>query len=182
LNTSAFIEAAIIGRPVFTILLHEWHESQMGTVHFRYLFDAGGGLLTSATGFDEHLAQLDRELANPSTELRPFVRAFVRPHGLDRAATPIFVEQVEAMQGIEVPSLAQPPLRALAHRILRKGIEWRDDISREHLAYSERELERIVRLRDMRQAKAAESRERKRQEKAEAKALKAQTLKEQSHR
>jgi hypothetical protein len=174
LNTSAFIEAAILGRPVFTILLQEWHESQMGTVHFRYLFQAGGGLLTSATGFDEHLAQLDRELANPSTEIRPFVHAFVRPHGLDRAATPVFVEQVEAMHGIPVPRLAQPRLRGLAHGILRKGIEWRDDMSREHLAYSERELDRIVRMRDMREAKAARSRERKRQEKAAARALKEQ--------
>ena len=43
-------------------------------------------------------------------------------------------------------------------------------VSREHLAYSDRELERIVRLRVMREAKAAESRERKRQ---------AQTLKEE---
>jgi hypothetical protein len=174
LNTSAFIEAAILGRPVFTILLHEWHESQMGTVHFRYLFEAGGGLLTSSTGFDEHLAQLDRELANPSTEIRPFVRAFVRPHGLDVPATPVFVEQVEAMKGLAVPALVQPRFRALAERILRKGIEWRDDVSREHLAYSERELERIVRIRDMREAKAAQSRERKRLEKEQARALKEQ--------
>jgi hypothetical protein len=57
LNTSAFIEAGILGRPVHTILLPEWYESQMGTVHFRYLFEAGGGLLTSATSYDEHLAQ-----------------------------------------------------------------------------------------------------------------------------
>ena len=92
LNTSAFIEAGILGRPVHTILLPEWYESQMGTVHFRYLFEAGGGLLTSATSFDEHLQQLDEALAHPSTEVRPFVRAFVRPRGLDVAATPVFVE------------------------------------------------------------------------------------------
>ena len=49
LNTSAFIEAGIVGRPVYTILLPEWHENQMGTVHFRYLFEAGGGLLTGGT-------------------------------------------------------------------------------------------------------------------------------------
>ena len=173
LNTSAFIEAAILGRPVFTILLHEWHDSQMGTVHFRYLFEAGGGLLISATGFDEHLTQLDRELANPSTEIRPFVRAFVRPRGLDVPATPVFVEQVEAMKGMAVPSLVPPRLRALAQWILRKGIERRDDVSCGHLAYSDRELRQIVRLRELREAKAALSRERKRQRQAQA-------LKEQS--
>ena len=100
LNTSAFIEAGILGRPVHTILLPEWYESQMGTVHFRYLFEAGGGLLTSATSFDEHLQQLDEVLAHPSTEVRPFVRAFVRPRGLDVAATPVFVEHVETMKGL----------------------------------------------------------------------------------
>ena len=91
-----------------TILLPEWYESQMGTVHFRYLFEAGGGLLTSATSFDEHLAQLDQALAHPSTEVRPFVRAFVRPRGLDVAATPVFVEHVEAMSRLAVAPLAEP--------------------------------------------------------------------------
>jgi hypothetical protein len=86
----------------------------------------------------------------------------------------VFVEQVEAMKGIAVPRLAEPRLRGLAQRILRKGIEWRDDERREHLAYSERELQRIVRLREMREAKAAMSRERKRLEKAQARALKEQ--------
>jgi hypothetical protein len=153
------------------MLLPEWHESQMGTIHFRYLFEAGGGLLTGATNFDEHLAQIDRALAAPSNELRPFVREFVRPRGLDVAATPVFVEDVEAMTGVAVPPLVQPRFARLARWILLKVLDWRDNERREHLAYSERELERIVRIRTMRQAKAAE---RKRQ--------RAQALKEQSPR
>jgi hypothetical protein len=43
LNTSAFIEAGIVGRPIHTVLLPEWHESQMGTLHFRYLLEESGG-------------------------------------------------------------------------------------------------------------------------------------------
>jgi hypothetical protein len=162
LNTSAFIEAGIVGRPVHTILLPEWYESQMGTVHFRYLFEAGGGLLISATTFDEHLGQLDQSLEQPSTEIRPFVRAFVRPRGLDVPATPIFVDHVAQMQGMTVRPL--PPLRfqRLALRLLNKGLTWRYDISREHLVYSEREMETILRLRVSRQAKTAQDRERKR--------------------
>jgi hypothetical protein len=162
LNTSAFIEAGILGRPVHTILLPEWYESQMGTVHFRYLFEAGGGLLTSAASFDEHLQQLDEALTHLSTEVKPFVRAFVRPHGLDVAATPLFVEHVERMRGMTVPPLTQPRLQGLARRILNKALEWRHDEAREHLVYSERELETIVRMRASRQAKAAQDRERKR--------------------
>ena len=187
LNTSAFIEAGILGRPVHTILLPEWYESQMGTVHFRYLFEAGGGLLTSATSFDEHLQQLDEALVDPSTEIRPFVRAFVRPRGLDVAATPIFVESVETMKDLAVPSADQPRLRSLAQWILNKGISWRHDVRREHLLYSERELEAIVRIRAMREGKMAREREKKRQReaiKADKAAAKAErrTLKEQRQR
>jgi hypothetical protein len=167
LNTSAFIEAGILGRPVYTILLPQWHESQLGTVHFRYLFEAGGGLLTGATSFDEHLQQLDDAVAHPSTHVRPFVRAFVRPHGLDVPATPVFVEQVESMNGMAVSPLARPRFLGLARRILSLGIDWRDVPSREHLIYSERELESIVRIRTFRQGKAAEERERKRRRRAE---------------
>ena len=159
LNTSAFIEAGILGRPVHTILLPEWYESQMGTVHFRYLFEAGGGLLTSATSYDEHLAQVDQALAQSSTEIRPFIREFVRPRGLDVAATPVFVEHVEAMKGLAVAPLAEPRWKSLALWMLNKGISWRHDISREHLLYSERELEKIGRMRTLHESKAARQRQ-----------------------
>jgi hypothetical protein len=166
LNTSAFIEAGILGRPVFTILLPEWYESQLGTVHFKYLFEAGGGLLTGAKSFDEHLRQLDAALAAPSTQVRPFVRAFVRPLGLDVAATPVFVEAVERMRGLLVSPVREPRLHDLAMWILRKGLTWQNDSAREHFVYSERELESIVRLRTSREAKAAREKERKRQRQA----------------
>ncbi len=41
LNTSALVEAAIVDRPVFTILLPEFRDSQEGTFHFHYLLDVG---------------------------------------------------------------------------------------------------------------------------------------------
>ena len=153
----------------------EWHESQLGTVHFRYLFEAGGGLLTSATGFDEHLGQLDRVAGDirPPRSGRSCARSSGRTDSIARPRR-CSSSRSRRCTGIPVRPLAQPRLRALAHWILRKGIEWRDDVSREHLAYSERELERIVRMRNMREAKAAQSRERKRQEKAQARALKEQ--------
>jgi hypothetical protein len=166
LNTSAFIEAGILGRPVFTILLPEWYENQLGTVHFRYLFEAGGGLLSGAKSFDEHLRQLDEALTAPSTQVRPFVREFVRPHGLDVAATPIFVEAVERMQGMAVPAVSESRLPDLARRILHTGLSWRDDRQREHLVYSERELERILRMRTFREEKSAREKALKRQRQA----------------
>jgi hypothetical protein len=154
LNTSAFIEAGIVGRPVHTILLPKWHESQLGTVHFKYLMEAGGGLLIAARTFEEHLRQLDASLATPSQDVRPFVRTFVRPLGLDVAATPIFVDEVEKMQTMATEPPRHPPLERLAHRLLAKAVMWQHDIAREKWLYSERELEGIVRLRLVRQVKA----------------------------
>jgi hypothetical protein len=158
LNTSAFIEAGIVGRPVLTILLPEWHENQLGTTHFRYLFDAGGGLLESAPGFDQHLAQLERTVTAPSAGLRPFVREFVRPHGLDVPATPMFVERVEAMEGLKVWQPAPQRFQPLARWINSRLRRWRDDPDRELLAYAGSELETVRRMRASRQAKAERER------------------------
>jgi hypothetical protein len=158
LNTSAFIEAGIVGRPVLTLLLPEWHENQLGTAHFRYLFEAGGGLIESSRSFEEHLVQLEQAVTAPPTEPRPFVREFVRPHGLDVPATPIFVERVEAMEGLKAWPPGPPPWAPVARWLLGHLRPWRDDPRRERLVYAETELETVRRLRASRQAKAARER------------------------
>jgi hypothetical protein len=173
LNTSAFIEAAIAGRPVFTILLPEWHENQLGTTHFKYLFEAGGGLLTSSRTFDEHLAQLDEALRHPSTEVRPFVRSFVRPHGLDVPATPIFVGAVEGLQTVTAAPPEPPRCHALARRLLERLIPLRHAAGKEHLVYAENEIDTVRRFRAMRAAKAERERALKQQRAAEREARRA---------
>jgi hypothetical protein len=50
LNTSAFIEAGIVGRPVLTIVVPEFVENQHGTVHFDYLVTRAAVLSRWATG------------------------------------------------------------------------------------------------------------------------------------
>ena len=98
INTSAFIESAIVGRPVYTVLDPEFAETQEGTLHFKHLLHANGGLLHVATDFDEHAAQLAEALTNPEAERvksERFVEAFVRPLGRDVLAAPVFVECVE---------------------------------------------------------------------------------------
>ncbi|MGI8596758.1 MAG: hypothetical protein ACR2LY_05665 [Thermoleophilaceae bacterium] len=104
-NTSALIESAIVGRPAFTVLAPEFRDTQSGTLHFHHLTDEGAGLLTEASSLDEHAGQLDAVLsgrADYGERLRSFVKAFVRPRGLDRAATPALVATVEQ-------ACAQPP-------------------------------------------------------------------------
>ena len=100
INTSAFIEAAIVGRPVYTVLAPEFAGTQAGTIHFGYLTRIGGGIAHVARDFDEHAAQLGEALDGRSghqERTRRFVEAFVRPHGLGLAATPLFADAAEAL-------------------------------------------------------------------------------------
>ena len=101
LNTSAFIEAGIVGRPVMALLPPEFHANQEGTLHFRYLMEVGGGLLTTARTLEEHERQLSEILGDGAettlARQRAFVRAFVRPRGLDVPATPVFADAVESL-------------------------------------------------------------------------------------
>ncbi len=62
LNTSAFLEGAIAGRPVYATLLPEHHENQEGTIHFHYLLNVNGGLLHTARTLDDHVEQLNSAL------------------------------------------------------------------------------------------------------------------------
>ena len=48
LNTSAMLEAAIVGRPVHTLVIPGFDEGQVGTMHFHYLVEAFGGLAVTA--------------------------------------------------------------------------------------------------------------------------------------
>jgi hypothetical protein len=124
LNTSAFIEGAIVGRPVHTVLLPEFRENQEGTLHFHYLFSVGGGVLQAGRSFDEHHAQLAESLAPAGSAVpvgREFVRAFVRPRGLDVVATDVFVEEVEQMALQPAPAPARQRAVDAALRTLVVG-------------------------------------------------------------
>ena len=98
LNTSAFLEGAIVGRPVYTVLLPEYRESQEGTLHFPYLLEVAGGLLYASRDMNSHLADLAAALRRPAgidERSRRFVEAFVRPNGLDSNATTHFIQAIE---------------------------------------------------------------------------------------
>jgi len=100
LCTSAFLEAAIAGRPVLTLLLPEYRMHQDGMAHFRYLLNVEGGLLHTAHDLAAHLRDLSDVLARSrerDERNKRFLTAFVRPHGLDTAATPAFVAAVEQL-------------------------------------------------------------------------------------
>jgi hypothetical protein len=110
------IEAALVGRPVLTVLDPEYDAVQRGTLHFRHLLEAGGGILRVAESVDEHAGQLREALVGGPVRNDAFVREFVRPHGLDVAATPVFVGEVERLAAAPAPRPQRPPLRLLPLR------------------------------------------------------------------
>ena len=117
LVTSAFLEAAIVGRPVLTLLRPELAKHQEGMLHFRYLLDVEGGLLQVARNLEEHLAQLSPVLKGTGewvAQQQRFLRAFVRPRGLDVSATDAFVEAVEGIGRVESETHARPRARAVS--------------------------------------------------------------------
>ncbi len=114
-NTSAMIEAAIVGKPVYSVVTPEF--AQESTIHFHYLVHEHGGFLRVASSLDEHVAQLRDGLGSVDAEpTRRFVEAFVRPSGLERAATPILADAIEELARTS-PEPVPPPPGALAVRL-----------------------------------------------------------------
>ena len=101
INTTAMIEAAVVGKSVLTVIRPEF--AQETTLHFHHLLAENGGFLHVAGSLDEHVAQLGAVLAADDDELRQrFVEHFVRPRGIERPATPILGDEIEELAELEV--------------------------------------------------------------------------------
>ena len=100
LNTSAMIEAGILGKPVYTIQTDAFAGGQEQTLHFHYLLARNGGMVEVAGDLRHHLGQLADGLAHPEASEargRQFIESFVRPRGIHLPVTPIMVEEIERM-------------------------------------------------------------------------------------
>jgi hypothetical protein len=97
LNTSAELEAGIVGRPVFTILAGDQAEGQEGTIHFKYLLKEQHGFVEAAADFETHKKQLTAAVRGEydAGTMRRLVERFVRPHGGTQPATPLLVSAIE---------------------------------------------------------------------------------------
>jgi hypothetical protein len=108
-NTSAMVEAAILGKSVLSLMTGDFAATQEGTLHFHYLLPENGGFLRVARSFDEHVAQLTDTLCNPDisrAQTQSFVRSFLRPRGLDVPCTPLLADALE-----RAANLPPAPLR-----------------------------------------------------------------------
>jgi hypothetical protein len=178
LNTSAFLEAAIVDRPVHTILRPEFADNQTGTLHFHYLLNVGGGVLHSSTTFEEHHAKLGASLrrssSTPGSNPR-FVQDFIRPRGLRTPATLVFCDAVDDLLKLPVPPPERTPLHLLLMRwaaypvflILRRVYgtdifrdDWRRTDPEHQRALQEREKAREARHKAAEETKRARERRR----------------------
>jgi len=129
LNTSAMLEAAIVGRPVHTLVIPGFDEGQIGTMRFHYLVEAYGGLATIARDFPEHHRQLGEVLRGDpvtSPRSRHFAEQFLRPHGIDRPVYPTLAQEIERAAAIQKrPQTSERfwygPARAALLSWLRRG-------------------------------------------------------------
>jgi len=169
ITTTAFLDAAVVGRPVMA-----FHDPDLGfehedSLHFQYLLKADGGLLTMAGSLEEHARQLAAMLAGPPPGVMErqahFVRKFVRPRGMDVPAT---AAVVEALEGLESAGSVQRGASASGRFGLRllaameRHPRWR------RLVLDEREAETATRVQEKadRRAEALARKARQREEKA----------------
>lgn len=116
-TTSAFLEAAIVGRPVMTIFSDDLRQEHEGSLHFQHLLTVGGGVMIVARSLAEHATQLASVLDGLPRELEArrvqFVHEFVRPHGLTEPATRVAADALERVTPV-APSAWRPSISGRA--------------------------------------------------------------------
>ena len=133
LNTSAMIEAGILGKSVFTIEAPEFAGGQEQTLHFHHLLARNGGLVEVAQDLSEHLRQVTDALANPEAgraRSRRFIESFVRPRGIDRPVAPIVVDEIELIAKLPKRRHRQALWRQAGGRVLLAALKYRQNAER----------------------------------------------------
>jgi hypothetical protein len=96
INTSAFIEAAIVDKPCIAITPPQFTHTQMGIPHFRHLLDAD--FLELVRDMDEFVQMAVRLLQGEDgkkKQRQQFVRDFVRPQGVKTPALQVMSDAIE---------------------------------------------------------------------------------------
>jgi hypothetical protein len=131
INTTAMIEAAILGKSVLSVLVKEF--AQETTLHFPYLVAENGGFVQVGKTLEEHVAQLGRVLdgdLSGAERSRRFVESFVRPGGLERPAAPIAAGALEELADLPVVRGARA-----GTRLLRVALSLEAGLSTAHASY-----------------------------------------------
>ena len=125
INTTAMIEAAVVGRSVHTVFEPAFAGSQRGAFHFDYLLEVGGGAIHAAESYDAHRDDLAAVLAGADSgaaRREAFLHEFVRPYGLDDAAVPRVVAAIEDIAAIGPTETPRAPKRLAPLRAALRGL------------------------------------------------------------
>ena len=126
LNTSAELEAGIVGRPVYTVLSTDGAaDGQANTIHFNYLLREHGGFVHYAPDLAHHVAQLGAALSAPpdTSSIRAFIEAFLRPLG-DRPVAPALAQMLSDRLAALAPGSSSGDLAAGARPMAAPPAEW----------------------------------------------------------
>lgn len=96
-NTSAFLDAAVLGKPCLTILTERYREVQEQLGHFYHLLN--GDFLDVVRENDqaaEAIAGFMKGIDPKEGDRRRFVQDFLRPMGIDKPATPVMADAILA--------------------------------------------------------------------------------------
>lgn len=102
INSTALLEAAIVDRPAHSVALPQFRSLQHDLLHYHYLLPAHGGFVREAGTLAEHVELLAQDIADPAataSRRRDFVASFIRPYGVESAATPRLVAELERLAG-----------------------------------------------------------------------------------
>ena len=155
LCTSAFLEAAILGQPVLTLQMPAYRIHQDGMAHFRYLLTVAGGLLETAHDLSTHVRQLGAAIRGDTAHeqrRRRFLTAFVRPDGLENAATPRFVDAVERVARQARSASVPAPSTMASAAVLRLSLAGTHGLG-QWLLMDEGDIERVERSRTTAEAR-----------------------------
>jgi hypothetical protein len=118
-NTSGFLDAAIVDKPCVTAITDHYRHTQTGRGHFAHLLN--GGFLDIAHSLSEAaslIAALLRGQDTKADQRRHFVREFVRPYGLEQRASEIFARAVEMVaQGMSAAQMEERLKRIASVRV-----------------------------------------------------------------
>ncbi len=173
ITTTAFLEAAVVGRPVMSFYADELVPEHEASLHFQYLADPEHGLLTMATSLAEHEQQLTAVLAGPPADVlkrqQHFLQHFIRPRGMEISATSIVADALERLPA--APRLATSTAPSAFGRLVWRGLQRLEHHPRwRHLILDERERDREARqLQQMQERELALARKREAKQLALAK-------------
>ena len=103
INTGAMIEAALVGTPVYSLLVPECAGGQQDTVHFHWVLRSLGGFVELSHTLQGHLKMLGSALENSAVGERAGAESFVWAPGQAGRATTLTVNAIENAGGGEAP-------------------------------------------------------------------------------